>query len=128
MSYNIARTINPSFALCSFSSLASGNVEFTFVDGDFIPNISTSLLTLDAGYEYFLVSSPSPLSGDTACSYRHIVDGVEGDLYAIQATSLSGGLDQQFTSQQADSSISFQIYADSAISNNSRLEIWRMPL
>ena len=44
MSYNIARSVSPSFALCSFSSLAAGNVDFTFIAGDFTPNISSNLL------------------------------------------------------------------------------------
>ncbi len=128
MSYNIARSVSPSFALCSFSSLAAGNVDFTFIDGDFTPSISSNLLTLEAGYEYFLTSSPCADGTDTACSYRHIVDGVDGDLHSIQATSLAGGLDQQFSSIQADALASFAIYADSAINSNSRLEVWRFPL
>lgn len=128
MSYNIARTVNPNFALCSFSSLAAGNVDFTFIGGDFTPNISSTLLTFDAGYEYFLTSSPCADGTDTACSYRHIIDGVDGDLHSIQATSLAGGLDQQFSSIQADASASFAIYSDSPINSNSRLEIWRFPL
>jgi len=129
MSYNIARTVNPTFAFCSFSSLTAGNVDFVFIDGDFAPSVSAGLLTLEAGYEYFLTSAPCVLnSADTACQYRHIVDGVNGDLYSMQATSLAGGLDNQFSSVQADSSASFALYADKALSSNSRLEIWRMPL
>lgn len=128
MSYNIARLVAPSFALCSFSSSGAGNVAFSFLEGDFTPTINTTTITLDAGFEYFLSSAPCVNAGDTAGSYRHIIDGVDGTLYPIQATSSTGGLDQQFFSTLADADVSFQLYADSLIIPNSRLEIWRFPL
>jgi hypothetical protein len=127
MSYNLLREVSPSFALCSFSSAIAGNVTFTFINGDYTPSILLDTITLEAGYEYFLVSSPCADGTDAAVSYRHIINGVDGDLYTMQATSLAGGLDQQFASIQNMSSTTFQIYADSPINSNSRLEVWRFP-
>lgn len=127
MAYNIARQVSPSVAICSFSSSASGLVTFSFINGDFSPNISTTNLTLGAGYEYFLVSSPATVSAVTA-TYEILIDSVSQGIYPIRSTSLTGSLDEKFDSVLADSSVLFQINADAALNTNSRLQIWRIPL
>lgn len=125
MSYNIARNVNPQVAICSFSSSGAGNVVFSFVEGDFTPSIVSDVITLEAGYEYFIISSPSVTA---ATSYRHIIDGVNGDLYPATTTSLTSALDDQFSSIQADAAVTFSLYATLAVTSNSRLQVWRFPL
>lgn len=125
MSYNIARNVNPQIAICSFSSASAGNVAFSSVNGDFTPSIASDVITLEAGFEYLITSAPSIT---VATQYRHIVDGVNGDLYSASGTSLTSGLDEQTSSIQADASATFSLYADQAVGSNSRLIIWRFPL
>lgn len=125
MSYNVARNVNPNLAICSFSSSGAGNVIFSFVNGDFTPSITSDVITLQAGFEYLITSAPSIT---VATQYRHVVDGVNGDLYSVSATSTTSGLDEQTSSIQADASATFSLYADQAVTNNSRLIIWRFPL
>lgn len=125
MSYKVARRVNPQVAICSFSSSGAGNVAFSFVSGDFTPSIASDVITLGAGYEYFIVSSPSITA---ATSYRHIIDGVNGDLYPASTTSLTSALDDQYSSIQADAAVTFSLYATLAVTLNSRLQIWRFPL
>jgi hypothetical protein len=125
MSYNISRVVDVSCAICSFTSAAAGTVSFSFVNGDFTPSIVSDVITLEAGYEYFIISAPSIT---VLTNYRHIIDGVDGDTYSVSAASNNSGLDEQFSSIQADASATFSLYADQAISSNSRLQIWRFPL
>lgn len=125
MSYNIARNVNPQLAICSFSSASAGNVAFSFVNGDFTPSIASNVITLEAGFEYLITSAPSIT---VATNYRHVVDGVNGDLYSVSGTSTTSGLDEQTSSIQADASATFSLYADQAVTSNSRLIVWRFPL
>jgi hypothetical protein len=125
MIYSIARNISVSFALCAFSSTAAGNVAFSFLDGDFTPSIASDTITLEQGFEYFIISSPCITA---ATNYYHIVDGINGDMYSVGARSTNSGLDEQYSSIQADAQVTFSLYADLALTNNSRLQIWRFPL
>ena len=125
MSYNIARNVNPQLAICSFSSASAGNVAFSFVNGDFTPSIASDVITLEAGFEYLITIAPSIT---VAPNYRHVVDGVNGDLYSVSGTSTTSGLDEQTSSIQADASATFSLYADQAVTSNSRLIVWRFPL
>lgn len=128
MSYNVARQVSPQIAILSFSSAGAGNVDFVSVNGQFsITGAGTSTIQLEAGYEYFLTSSPV-ISSASSASFYHIVDGVNGTSYSIAATSFTSGLDQQVESIQANSTTSFSLYCDQATTSNSRLEIWRIPL
>lgn len=128
MSYNVARQVSPQIAILSFSSAGAGNVDFVSVNGQFsITGAGTSTIQLEAGYEYFLTSSPV-ISSASSASFYHIVDGVNGTSYSIVATSFTSGLDQQVESIQANSTTSFSLYCDQATTSNSRLEIWRIPL
>ncbi len=125
MSYNIARNVNPQLAICSFSSASAGNVAFSFVNGDFTPSIASDVITLEAGFEYFVVSTPTI---STITTYKHIIDGVDQTSYTVTATSTTSGLDENTSSIQADASVAFSLYADQAITSNSRLQLWRFPL
>lgn len=128
MSYNVARQVSPQVAILSFSSAGAGNVDFVSVNGQFsITGTGTSTLQLEAGYEYFLTSSPVTSSAASA-SFYHIVNGVNGSSYSISATSLTSGLDQQIESIQSDATSTFSLNCNQATSSNSRLEIWRIPL
>ena len=128
MSYNIARQVSPQVAILSFSSAGAGNVDFVSVNGQFsITGTGTSTLQLEAGYEYFLTSSPVTSSA-TSATFYHIVDGVNGASYSIGATSFTSGLDQQIESIIAVSVVTFSVYCNQATSSNSRLELWRIPL
>ena len=128
MAYNIARQVSPQVAILSFSSAGAGNVDFASVNGQFsINGTGTSTIQLDAGYEYFLTSSPVTSSA-TAATFYHIVDGVNGTSYSIAATSFTSGLDQQIESIQSDATSTFSLNCNQATSSNSRLEIWRIPL
>jgi len=128
MSYKIARKVQPSACLCSFSSSGAGNVNFTFIGGDFTPSISGSTITLTAGYEYFIASYPSA-SASVATAYYTILNGVNGVNVGITSTSLTSGRDTTFDSVIAESSdATFQLYSSTALSSNSRLEIWKHPL
>lgn len=128
MSYSIARQVSPQISIMSFSSAGAGNVDFASVNGQFsITGTGTSTIQLEAGYEYFLTSSPV-ISAASSASFYHIVDGVNGTSYSIVATSFTSGLDQQIESIQANSNTSFSLYCDQATTSNSRLEIWRIPL
>jgi hypothetical protein len=125
MSYKIARNVNPQLALCSFSSSVAGNVAFSFINGDFTPTITSDVITLEAGFEYFIVSTPTV---STTTNYKHIIDSVDQTSYTVTATSTTSGLDENTSSIQADASATFSLYADQAIGSNSRLQIWRFPL
>jgi hypothetical protein len=125
MSYNIARNVNPQLAICSFSSASAGNVAFSFVNGDFTPSIASDVITLEAGFEYFVVSTPTV---STTTTYKHIIDGVDQTSYTVTATSTTSGLDENTSSIQADASVAFSLYADQAVTSNSRLQLWRFPL
>jgi hypothetical protein len=125
MSYNVARNVNPQLAICSFSSASAGNVAFSFVNGDFTPSIASDVITLEAGFEYFVVSTPTV---STTTTYKHIIDGVDQTSYTVTATSTTSGLDENTSSIQADSSVAFSLYADQAVTSNSRLQLWRFPL
>jgi hypothetical protein len=125
MSYNIARTVAPQLALCSFSSSGVGNVAFSFINGDFTPTITSDVITLDAGFEYFIVSTPTI---SVATTYKHIIDGVDQTSYTVTATSTTSGLDENTSSIQADASVAFSLYADQAVTSNSRLQLWRFSL
>ena len=125
MSYNVGRSVGIALAICSFSSAGAGNVTFSFINGDFTPSISTSTITLAAGFEYFIISSPTI---SVATNYYHIVDGVNGTSYSVATTATTSGLDEQISSIQADASVTFSLYADQALTSNSRLQIWRFPL
>lgn len=125
MSYNLARNVNPQVAICSFSSSGAGNVVFSFVEGDFTPSIASDVITLEAGYEYFIISTPTIT---VATNYRHVIDSVDQTMYSVTATSTTSGLDENTSSIQANASATFSLYADQAITNNSRLQIWRFPL
>lgn len=127
MSHLISQDTAIQFALCSCQSVSAGNVTFSFLDGDFTPTISSSTVTLDAGYEYFIATSLTT-SVTTAVSYYHIVDSINRDSYTIGSTSTSSGLDQLFDQVSASSNTSFSIYASDAITTNSRIEIWRHAL
>jgi hypothetical protein len=109
MSYNIARQVSPQVAILSFSSAGAGNVVFASVNGQFsITGTGTSTLQLEAGYEYFLTSSPVTSSA-TAATFYHIVDGVNGTSYSIVSTSFTSGLDQQIESIQSDATSTFYL-------------------
>ena len=125
MSYNIARNVNPQLAICSFSSASAGNVAFSFVNGDFTPSIASDVITLEAGFEYFVVSTPTI---STITTYKHIIDGVDQTSYTVTATSTTSGLDENTSSIQADASVAFSLYADQAVTSNSRLQLWRFSL
>jgi hypothetical protein len=125
MSYNIARNVNPQLAICSFSSASASNVLFSFVNGDFTPSIASDVITLEAGFEYFVVSTPTI---STITTYKHIIDGVDQTSYTVTATSTTSGLDENTSSIQADASVAFSLYADQAVTSNSRLQLWRFPL
>jgi hypothetical protein len=125
MSYNVARNVNPQLAICSFSSASAGNVAFSFVNGDFTPSIASDVITLEAGFEYFVVSTPTI---STITTYKHIIDGVDQTSYTVTATSTTSGLDENTSSIQADASVAFSLYADQAVTSNSRLQLWRFPL
>lgn len=125
MSYNVARNVNPNLAICSFASSGAGNVTFSYINGDFTPSITSDVITLDAGFEYFITSTPTI---SLATTYKHIIDGVEQTTYSITATSTTSGLDENTSSIQADASATFSLYADQSVTENSRLQIWRFPL
>jgi hypothetical protein len=125
MSHNVARSVSVALAICSFSSSGAGNVDFSFINGDFTPSISTSVITLEAGFEYFIISSPV-ISASTG--YYHIVDGVNDPNYSVSTTATTSGRDERTSSIQADASVTFSIYASQALGSNSRLQIWRFPL
>jgi len=128
MSYNVARQVSPQVAILSFSSAGAGNVDFASVNGQFsTTGIGTSTLQLEAGYEYFLISSPVTASA-TGATFYHIVNGVNRTSYSIVSTSVTSGLDQQIESIQSDSTTTFSLHCSQATSSNSRLEVWRMPL
>ena len=127
MAYNIARQVSPALAICSLSSVASGLATITFINGDFTPNISLTSLTLDAGFEYFLVTSPATTSAVTA-TYETLIDSVSQGSYPIRSTTTTSALDEKFDSVLADAPTLFQINASEALSSNSRLQIWRIPL
>jgi len=127
MAYNIARQVSPSLAICSLSSVASGLATITFINGDFTPNILLTSLTLDAGFEYFLVTSPATTSAVTA-TYETLIDSVSQGSYPIRSTTTTSALDEKFDSVLADAPTLFQINASEALSSNSRLQIWRIPL
>lgn len=125
MSYNVARHTEPQIAILSFSSAGAGLVTFADVNGQFsISGVGSNVLTLDAGYEYFITSSPATTSA-TAATFYHVVDGVNGRSDSIVATSFTSGLDQKTSSIQADASVTFSLNCSQATSSNSRLEIWR---
>lgn len=125
MSYNVARNVTPQLAICSFSSSGAGNVTFSFVNGDFTPSIASDVITLEAGFEYFIISTPTIT---VATNYKHVIDGVDQTTYSVAATSTTSGLDENTSSIQADASATFSLYADQAITNNSRLQVWRFHL
>lgn len=125
MSYNVARNVTPQLAICSFSSSGAGNVTFSYINGDFTPSIASDVITLDAGFEYFIISTPTIT---VATNYKHVIDGVNQTTYSVTATSTTSGLDENTSSIQADASATFSLYADQAITNNSRLQVWRFPL
>jgi hypothetical protein len=126
MSYNISRYVSPALAICSFSSAGAGVVTFSFINGDFTPMISGTQIALDAGYEYFLTVSPS--TSVASATYATIIDGVTGTSYPISTTSTSTPLDQKMESILSDAASIFEITGSAALSSNSRLEIWRIPL
>jgi hypothetical protein len=102
-----------------------GNVAFSFINGDFTPTITSDVITLDAGFEYFIVSTPTI---SVATTYKHIIDGVDQTSYTVTATSTTSGLDENTSSIQADASVAFSLYADQAVTSNSRLQLWRFSL
>ena len=93
MAYNIARQVSPALAICSLSSVASGLATITFINGDFTPNILLTSLTLDAGFEYFLVTSPATTSAVTA-TYETLIDSVSQGSYPIRSTTTTSALDE----------------------------------
>jgi hypothetical protein len=111
-------------ALLTGVSSGSGLINFSAIGGDFTPTISTDTVTLDAGYEYFIATALTTSSNATV-TYNHIFNGVSGTSYSIGTTSTSSGLDQLFDTVNASANISFQINSSDAITNNSRIEIWR---
>jgi hypothetical protein len=127
MSYKIARKVAPSACLCSASSSGAGNVIFSFVGGDFMPSISSSTINLLAGYEYLIMSYPSPATNAT-CSYYTIVNGINGTAVTTNTATFDSGRDTTFNSILAVTDVTFSLYASSALSSNTRLEIWRHPL
>ena len=128
MSYRVARHTEPQIAILSFSSAGAGLVTFADVNGQFsISGVGSNVLTLDAGYEYFITSSPATTSA-TAATFYHVVDGVNGRSDSIVATSFTSGLDQKTSSIQADAAVTFSLNCSQATTSNSRLEIWRVPL
>lgn len=127
MSYNVGRQVTPGLAVCSLSSSASGLATVTYINGDFTPSISGTDLALEAGYEYFLITSPATVSAVTA-TYETLIDGVSQGVYPIRSTTTTSALDEKFDSVLADASTLVQINASEALSSNSRLQIWRIPL
>lgn len=125
MSYNVGRNVNPQACICSFSSEGAGSVLFTFIHGDFTPSILDDVITFESGFEYFVTSSPTIT---VATTYYHIVDGVNGTSYSVGAASNNTGLDEQSSSMQADAPVTFSINVSQAVTDNSRLVIWRFPL
>jgi hypothetical protein len=53
---------------------------------------------------------------------------VTGTSYPISTTSTSTSLDQKMESILSDAASTFEITGSAALSSNSRLEIWRIPL
>jgi hypothetical protein len=127
MSYLISRPSTIEFALLSCQSAGSGNVTFSYVNGDFLPTISTTIVTLEAGYEYSIFTALATSATGTI-NYNHIFDGVSGTSYSIGVVAQGSGLDQLLDQVNAPSDISFSINATGAITTNSRIEIWRTPL
>jgi hypothetical protein len=126
MSYGLVKEVTPEVAICSFSSSGSGNVTFVFDSGSFTPSIATTVITLPAGYEYHIISSPAAVSAPS--TVNHIVNGVSETGYAIISTGFASGLDQIQSSIIADASVTFSLACNSATGVNSRLQIWRFPL
>ena len=127
MSYNVGRQVTPALAICSLSSSTSGLATITYINGEFTPSISGTSLTLPAGYEYFLVTSPATVSAIDA-NYETLIDGVSQGVYSIAAAAFTSGLDEKYDSVLSSESKLFQVNATSAMSSNSRLQIWRIPL
>jgi hypothetical protein len=124
MSHLLTRQSTIEMALLTGVSSGSGLINFSAIGGDFTPTISTDTVTLDAGYEYFIATALTTSSNATV-TYNHIFNGVSGTSYSIGTTSTSSGLDQLFDTVNASANISFQINSSDAITNNSRIEIWR---
>ena len=127
MSYNVGRQVVPALAICSLSSAAAGFTTITYINGNFTPSISGTTLTLDAGYEYFLVTSPATSSAPSP-TYETFIGGVSQGAYPMRATGFSSGLDEKFDSVLADAPTQFRVSVDNAVSSNSRLQVWRIPL
>lgn len=124
MSHLLLRPSTAQFALLSCQSAGSGNVTFSYINGDFLPTISTTTVTLGAGYEYSIFTSLTASTGGTL-TYNHIFDGVSGSSYSLGASSQGSGLDQLLDQVNAISNISFSINASASTTTNSRIEIWR---
>jgi hypothetical protein len=124
MSYLLSRPSVVQFALLSCQSAGSGNVIFSYINGDFTPTISTTTVTLDAGYEYSIFTSLTTSSTEIV-NYNHIFDGVNGTTYSIGVLPEGSGLDQLLDQVNATNDISFSINATNIITTNSRIEIWR---
>lgn len=127
MSHLLSRQSTIGLSLLTGVSSGSGLITFSVVGGDFTPTISTNTVTLDAGYEYFIATSLTT-SSNAIVTYNHILNGTSGTSYSIGTTSTSSGLDQLFDTVNANANVSFQINASDAITNNSRIEIWRSAL
>jgi len=124
MSYLLSRPSVVQFALLSCQSAGSGNVIFSYINGDFTPTISTTTVTLDAGYEYSIFTSLTTSSTEIV-NYNHIFDGVNRTTYSIGVLPEGSGLDQLLDQVNATNDISFSINATNIITTNSRIEIWR---
>lgn len=124
MSHLISRPSTIQFALLSCQSSGIGLVTFSLVAGDFIPTISTTNVTLSAGYEYSIFTSLTT-SASGAITYNHVVNGIHGASYTLGTTSNGSGLDQLFDQVDATNDVTFSINASDVITTNSRIEIWR---
>lgn len=124
MSYLISRPSTIQFALLSCQSSGAGLVTFSLVAGDFTPSISTTTVTLEAGYEYSIFTSLTT-SASSGITYNHVFNGVNGTSYSLGTTSTGSGLDQLLDQVDATTNTSFSINSSDTITTNSRIEIWR---
>lgn len=127
MSYNVSRQVNPDISIISASSTTAGYVNFAFDSGSFIPTISTNMITLEAGFEYFIVTALASAT-NASTSYFTEVDGVANPTYSLSALSFESGKDEQWDSIQADAPVEFKVSCNQITSSNSRIIVWRFPL
>lgn len=127
MSYNISRQVEPNIAIVSASSSTGGYVNFTFNSGSFTPTISTNTITLEAGFEYFIITALASAT-NASTSYFTEIDGVANPTYSLSALSFESGKDEQWDSIQADAPVAFKVSCNQMASSNSRIIIWRFSL